>query len=66
MSRGNTCIERIMLVSVSVSNPDVGGEGASFSTLYLTGPGGQPASCTGPFPGVKRPGRGVKYPSHLV
>jgi hypothetical protein len=36
--------------------------GARFSASVQTGPGAHPASCTlgtGPFPGVKRPGRGV-------
>ena len=43
--------------------------GASFSTPVQTGPGAHPASCTlgiGSFPGVRRPGRGVKYPPHLL
>ena len=40
--------------------------GARFSTPVQTGPGAQPASYTtgtGSFLGVKRPGRGVGYPS---
>ena len=43
--------------------------GARFSTPVQTGPGAHPASYTkgtGSFPGVKRPGRGVDHPSHLV
>ena len=43
--------------------------GARFSAPVQTGPGAQPASCTmgtGSFTGVKRPGRGVDHPSHLV
>ena len=38
--------------------------GARFSTPVQTGPGAHPASCimgTGPFPGVKRPGRGADH-----
>jgi len=39
--------------------------GARFSVPVQTGPGAHPASytmCTGSFPGVKRPGRGVDHP----
>jgi len=39
---------------------------ARFSATVQTGPGAHPASYTvgtGCFPGVKRPGRGVDYPS---
>ena len=39
--------------------------GASFSVPVQTGPGAHPASCTmgtGPFPGVKQPGRDVDHP----
>ena len=38
---------------------------ATFSAPVQTGPGAHPASYTvgtGPFPGVKRPGRGVNHP----
>ena len=41
-------------------------EGAKISAHVKTGPGAHPASCTvgtGSFPGVKRPGRGVDYPT---
>jgi hypothetical protein len=40
-----------------------------FSARVQTGPGAHPASYTmgtGSFPGVKRPGRGVDHPPHLV
>ena len=40
--------------------------GERFSASVQTGPGSHPASYTmgtGSFPGVKRPGRGVDYPS---
>jgi hypothetical protein len=43
--------------------------GASFSAQVQTGPGAHPASYTmgtGSFLGVKRPGRGVDHPPHLV
>jgi len=43
--------------------------GARFSAPFQTGPGAHPASCTmgtGSFPGVRRPGRGVDHPPHLV
>jgi len=43
--------------------------GKRFSALVQTAPGVHPASCTmgtGSFPGVKRPGRGVGHPPHLV
>jgi hypothetical protein len=43
--------------------------GARFSAPFRTGPGAHPASytmCTGSFPRVKRPGRGVDHPSHLA
>jgi hypothetical protein len=43
--------------------------GARFSAPVHTGPGSHPASSTmvtGSFPGVKRPGRGVDHPPHLV
>jgi hypothetical protein len=39
--------------------------GTRFSAPIQTGPGAYPASCTmctGSFPGVKRPGRGVDHP----
>ena len=42
---------------------------ARLSAPVQTGPGVHPASCTmgtGSFPGVKRPGRGVDHPLHLV
>jgi hypothetical protein len=42
---------------------------ARFSAPVQTGPGAQPASYTMgtvPFPGVKRPGRGVDHPPHLA
>jgi len=42
------------------------GEGAIFSILIQNGPGNHPASYTmgtGPFPGVKSPGRGVDHPT---
>ena len=42
--------------------------GARFSALVQTGPGAHPPSSTmgtGSFLGVKRPGRGADYPSHL-
>jgi hypothetical protein len=45
------------------------GPGIEFSTPDKTGPGVRPASytmCTGSFPGVKRPGRGVDHPPHLA
>jgi len=45
------------------------GVGARFSATVQTGPGAHPASYTrgtGPFPGVKWPGRGVDYPPHLA
>jgi hypothetical protein len=51
--------------TVRVSNPD----GARFSAPVQTGPGAQPVSYitgTGSFPGVKRTGRGVDYPPHLL
>ena len=38
--------------------------GASFFAPFQTGPGAHPASYTvdtGSFPGIKRPGRGVKH-----
>jgi len=38
---------------------------ARFSAPVQTGPGTRPAPCTmrtGPFPGVKWPGRGVDHP----
>jgi hypothetical protein len=44
-------------------------EGARFSVPVKTDPGVLPASYTmgtGPFPGVKRPGRGVDHHSNLV
>jgi len=40
-----------------------------FSASIQTGPGDHPASytmCTGSFPGIKRPGRGVDHPPHLA
>ena len=40
---------------------------ARFSALVQTGSEAHPASYTmgtGSFPGVKRPGRGIDYPSH--
>ena len=43
--------------------------GARFSAPVQTGPGAHPASCTmgtRSFPGVKRPGRGVDHPPHIV
>jgi len=43
--------------------------GARFSATLQTGPGAHPSSYTmgtGPFPGVKRPGRGVDHPPHLA
>jgi len=43
--------------------------GFRFSSPVQTGPGAHPASYTmgtGSFAGVKRPGRGVDQPSHLV
>ena len=43
--------------------------GARFSALFQTGPGAHPASytmCTGSFPGVKRPGRGVHHPHSSI
>jgi hypothetical protein len=43
--------------------------GARLSTPVQTGPGAYPASYTmgtGPFPGVKWPGRGVDHPPHLT
>jgi hypothetical protein len=43
--------------------------GAKFSASVQTGNGAHPASCTigtGYFPGVKRSGRGVDHPPHLV
>jgi len=43
--------------------------GARFSAPVQTGPGIHPASytiCTGSFPGVKRPGRGVDHETHLA
>ena len=43
--------------------------GARFSAPLQTGPGAHPASYTmgtGSFPGIKRPGRGVDHPPHLV
>ena len=43
--------------------------GASFSAPVQTGPGAHAVSytmSTGPFPGVKRPGRGVDHPLHLA
>ena len=43
--------------------------GARFSKPVQTGPGAHPASyttVTGSFPGVKRPGRDVEHPPHLV
>jgi hypothetical protein len=42
---------------------------ARFSTSVQTGPGTRLASCsmgTRPFPGVKRPERGVDHPPHLA
>ena len=42
--------------------------GARFSAPVQTGPGAHPASCTmgtGPFRGVKRPGRGADHPPYL-
>jgi len=42
---------------------------ARFSSPVHIGSGAHPASCTmgtGSFPGVKRPGRGVDHPPHLV
>ena len=47
----------------------VGGGGASFFISVHIGPGAHPASYTmgtGPFPGVKRPGRGVDHPPQLA
>jgi hypothetical protein len=38
--------------------------GARVSAPVQTGPGAHPSSCTGSFPGVKRPGRGVDHPPH--
>jgi len=52
--------------TVRESNP---AGGARFSASVQTGPGAHPASYTvgtGSFPGVKRPGRGVHHPPHLV
>jgi hypothetical protein len=43
--------------------------GGEFSSQGQTGPVAKPASYkmgTGSFPGVKRPGRGVYHPPHLV
>jgi hypothetical protein len=43
--------------------------GAWFFTHFQTDPGAHPASCTtgtGPFQGVKRPGRGADHPSAEV
>ena len=43
--------------------------GARLSAPIRTGPGAHPASYTmgtGSLPGVKRPGRGVEHPTHLV
>jgi hypothetical protein len=40
--------------------------GARFSAPVQTGRGAYPASCTGFFPRVKRPGRGVEHLPHLV
>jgi hypothetical protein len=48
------------------SNPGVG---RGFSATFQTDPGADPASYTmdtGSSPGVKRPGRGVDHPPHLV
>ena len=42
--------------------------GARFSAPVQTGPGAPPdsyAMCTGSYPGVKRPGRGLDHPPHL-
>jgi len=42
---------------------------ARFSAPLPTGPGVHPTSytlCTGSFPGVKQPGRGVNHPPRLV
>jgi len=42
---------------------------ARFSAPVQTSPGAHPISCTmctGPFLGVKRPGRGFDHPPHLV
>jgi hypothetical protein len=51
--------------TVRGSNPS--GGGARFSVSLQTDPGAYPASCTigtGPFPGIKRPGRGVGAIDH--
>ena len=43
--------------------------GRDFSAPVQTGPGAHPASYkmgTGSFPGVRRTGRGVDHPPHLV
>jgi hypothetical protein len=43
--------------------------GAKFSAPVQTGPGAHSATCTmdtGPFPGVKRPGRGADHPPLLA
>jgi hypothetical protein len=43
--------------------------GARFSALVQTGRGAHPAfytMCTGSFPEVKWPDRGVDHPSHIV
>jgi hypothetical protein len=36
--------------------------GARFFAHVRTGPGAHPASCTGSFPGAKRPGSGADHP----
>jgi hypothetical protein len=40
--------------------------GERFFAHVQTGPGACPASCTGSFPGLERPGRGADHPSLLA
>jgi len=43
--------------------------GARFSAPVQTGPGAHPTPFTmgtGPFPGIKQPGRGIDHPPHLA
>ena len=70
MSKGSTGIEEYSVVGIAtrygLDGPRIESRwGARFFAPVQIGPGANPACCamgTGPFLGVKRPGRGVDHP----
>ena len=74
LPKGSTVIEAYSVVGIAtrygLNGPRIESRwGARFFTPVQTGPGANAACCamgTGPFLGVKRPGRGVYYPPHLA